>query len=144
MQVSGWEYLKSYSGVLKIAEEIINIITILFASYYGHHQKIYFLLTVASYATLYTGILLLLHVSGVIKKSSLPWFWIECVNCLILSIVLILAASIATSVLTKGFILTGVVGFIAAGAYILDTIDKYQLAVTVRARYVWTTPNLPE
>lgn len=78
------------------------------ASYYGHNEKTYFLLTVATYALLFTGILLLLHLTGKIKKSDLPWFWIECVNCLILAIIYILAASIVMSVLTKGFIITGV------------------------------------
>lgn len=45
---------------------------------------------------------------------------------------------------TKSWKTLKIVGYVAVMIYVMDTIDKFMMARTPRARYVWTTPNMPE
>ncbi|XP_060517561.1 uncharacterized protein LOC132696633 isoform X2 [Cylas formicarius] len=123
---------------------VLNVTIIIFVSLIGYNLKSNLLNWTAVYALTCVVFLLAVHVSGFTKTSEWPWFWIECVNSIILTVLFATTSTIVISDLSKGFIVTGVVGYAITIVYALDTLDKYNLAKTPRSRYVWTTPNMPE
>ncbi|XP_023014157.2 uncharacterized protein [Leptinotarsa decemlineata] len=142
-QKHGSEYLKSYSGVLNISEEVLNLSALIAAFNCGNAQKTFLVILVAAFAFLSTGFFLITHLIPRFRSLEIPWHWIECGNAFILTGTYLISASVVILELIGPFVVTGVLGYIATMAYLLDTIDKFRLAVTPRARYVWTTPNMP-
>ncbi|XP_072381110.1 uncharacterized protein [Diabrotica undecimpunctata] len=144
VQKYGTEYLRSYPGLLKVCEQVLNISVIIAGSICGFLFKTILLNFNAIYALCTTLFFLIVHYKALFRKSTFPWDWIECANCLAVAVVYALGASITLSELSKEYIVAGIIGYITAMAYVLETIDSFKLAVTPRARYVWTTPNMPE
>ncbi|ENN71946.1 hypothetical protein YQE_11380, partial [Dendroctonus ponderosae] len=139
---SGLDFLRSYSGALKLLEVVLHLVLLVSAISLGASIQAQFFCGISIYGFVSSLVLLCLHVRGIIKNSEFPWFWVECVNSALMALLLLTSSSFVVAVLTKGYILTGL-GFIAVMVYTLDAIDKFFLARTPRARIVWTTPNMP-
>ncbi|XP_056648293.1 uncharacterized protein LOC130452839 [Diorhabda sublineata] len=143
-QKYGVEFLKSYPGILKITEQVLNIAVLIGVSVCGFQTTIILLGINVFYAICTTTFFLIVRYRSVFKNSTFPWDWIECANCIAVAIMYALGSSIALSEMSKEFIVTAIIGYIAAMVYALETVDAFKLAATPRARYVWTTPNMPE
>lgn len=73
-----------------------------------HFQKAYLTIVTAVYALLMSAIFILLHVKSWTRKYALPWYWMECVNCLVVVLIMMIASAVILSELTKPFIVTAV------------------------------------
>ncbi|CAG9864377.1 unnamed protein product [Phyllotreta striolata] len=142
-QKHGVEYLKSYPGLLKITEQVLNLAILISGCATGFCFQTVIILVGCVYALITTAFFLIVNYRCIFRKSSFPWEWIECSNCTAVALILALGASVALSEMTRMFVVTGIIGYITAMVYVLETIDRFKLAVTPRARYVWTTPNVP-
>lgn len=135
----------------------------IFTTLLGDYFQSQFLCGVAIYAFVSAVVLTAFHLRGLFNKSNFPWIWVECVNSAIVALLLLISSTLLIVILTRGCIVTGVntinypldlvtksgetlqiVGYVAVMIYVMDTIDKFVMARTPRARYVWTTPNMPE
>ncbi|XP_066137589.1 uncharacterized protein [Euwallacea fornicatus] len=140
----GLAFLNSYSGLVKILEAGLNVTLIVFTAFLGQTFKPQFLCGCSIYGFLSVVVLVAFHLRGVVEKSDFPWFWVEFVNSSVLAMLLLIASSLLVATLTKGCIITGIIGFIAVMVYILDAIEKFNLAKSPRTRYVWSMPNMEQ
>ncbi|CAH1953991.1 unnamed protein product, partial [Acanthoscelides obtectus] len=141
-QVTVLEHLKTYTGILTLTEEGMNILIVILSAVCGYTLKTYIICFIAFYALVTSAFFLLLYLSSVQKISETPWYWIECMNGLFLVILYGVSSSIVISGLSKGYIILGVTGYITTVLYALDMMDKYKLAIAPKPHYVWTTPNI--
>lgn len=144
MYQEGTDYLRSYAGLLKGLQAAITITLVIFTTLLGDYFQSQFLCGVAIYAFVSAVVLTAFHLRGLFNKSNFPWIWVECVNSAIVALLLLISSTLLIVILTRGCIVTGIVGYVAVMIYVMDTIDKFMMARTPRARYVWTTPNMPE
>ncbi|KAL1494271.1 hypothetical protein ABEB36_009895 [Hypothenemus hampei] len=137
----GPDYFRTYSGLLKVVECTLTTTLIIFATLLTNTYQAQFLCGLCIYGFVSAVALLALHIRGLVKKSEFPWFWVEFINSGLMTVLLLVASTSVAMVLTKGYIITSIVGFVAVLIYSLDSIDRFTAARTPRARYVWTVPN---
>ncbi|XP_066245908.1 uncharacterized protein [Euwallacea similis] len=140
----GLVFLNSYSGLVKILEACLNVVLIVFTALLGQTFQPQFLCGCSIYGFLSVVVLVAFHLRGVVEKSEFPWFWVEFINSSLMAMLLLIASSLLAAELTKGCIVTGILGFIAVMVYVLDAIEKFNLAKGPRTRYVWSVPNMVE
>ncbi|KAG5883058.1 hypothetical protein JTB14_010446 [Gonioctena quinquepunctata] len=143
VQKHGLDYLKSYSGILNIAEQVLNLGTFVSGSICGYIPKTFPLNFATLLAILATAFFMVGHVKALFRKVDFPWHWIEFGTACTFTIIFAVSSSVVISEFIGAFIVTGVLGYTTAMVYLLDSIDKFHLAAIPRARYVWTTPNMP-
>lgn len=88
--------------------QILTVVTFISTSICGYDLKTHALNFTVVYAFLSTALFLLLYVLSWHRKIVLPWYWIECLNCIAVVLCLMIVSGIALSELTKPFIVTGV------------------------------------
>ncbi|CAH1369425.1 unnamed protein product [Tenebrio molitor] len=142
--VTGLPYLWSYAGGLNILEEFLNITVIIFMALSGPSMQANFLIGMSVLSAIHTAVFVFLHIQGIIRKSTLPWHWIECVSVLVVALLVVIFSSIVLLVFTKGYIVTAIMGYLTSMVYFVDIFHKYQIAVAPIPKYAWTTPNMPD
>ncbi|EFA03001.1 hypothetical protein TcasGA2_TC010424 [Tribolium castaneum] len=142
--VIGWQYLWTYAGGLNIIEELLDITIIIFMAFSGYSTKAHIFTFVVALASIYTIIFTALHIRGVIRRSRLPWYWIECIAVLIVAVAIVGVSSLVMMDFTRGYVITGIMGYVTAGVYFVDTFERYKVAITPAPKYAWTVPNMPD
>ncbi|XP_049822006.1 uncharacterized protein LOC109602519 isoform X2 [Aethina tumida] len=133
----------TYSGGVKLIEQILSATLVCLLLFGGQQTKTYFLFGVAAFSLVLAGILTLIHVFTSLERTFSPLYWIEFGFSLSLGFLFLLASTVVWTLNTQWYIIVSVIGYGTSVVFFVDTINQFQLAKSPRARYVWSVPNMP-
>ncbi|KAF5277766.1 hypothetical protein FQR65_LT03746 [Abscondita terminalis] len=126
-EITGFSYLKTFSGVAKVAELVLEFSAIISVAVHPTSGKGDAFLACTAIAFFVSAFFLVAHVAGLTSKIGIPWDYIEFATTLFCNVLLIIVSALIANVTTfTGYSVGGAFGFIAAFVYEGEAIIKFK------------------